>query len=215
MLPADCVHGGGGQGAEQTPTTSAKAGWAVTAGEAGAGLVGSAFPGAGLATGGYWLGTTVTRSLRFELEAKTLSVAGGIAGVWFGTTIGTCLVGRTYRQAGSCQWTCCGALAGTLVGAPIALLGISLPPSPRWRRATAALVTFGALMPSTGAVLGYNLSRPKAGEARASRLRTLEFAFSTVAARERLDPTSARPAPPQPRVLEGGRPDSTPAIDSS
>lgn len=141
---------------------SSQAGWGPIAVEAGAGLVGGAFLGAGLATGGFWLGTTVTRSLAFEREAQTLCIAGGIAGVSFGTTIGTWLVGRACRQGGSCQWTLCGALAGTLVGVPAAVLGLSLPPASRWRPAATALVTLGALMPSTGTVLGYNLSRPKA-----------------------------------------------------
>jgi hypothetical protein len=155
--------------------------WGTIAREAGAGLVGSVLGGIGGVCVGGIAGLAFSHDIAdMTWEGLALMGTGAVAGISLGTTIGTYAAGRARHQGGRWGPTFLGALAGTAVGAPVAYLG---------SRVTPPLALIGALLPATGAVVGYNLSRPKPATS-SSFFDRLDY--PTVA----LLPSGRKPTPP-------------------
>lgn len=112
------------------------------------------------------------------------TVLGGSLGYPVFCGVGCWSAARLVRQQGRLGGAIVGALAATPVGLTVAWVGTLIERLPPGSIKSSPIYVAAALIPPAGAVLGYNLSRPKAGETRASRLRAPEFAFGTVAARD-------------------------------
>jgi len=137
-------------------------GW-VTAAEWGGALIGAAPFGAfGLALAGYG-GSYDPDQLGGVILLVPLAVTAP-----FTTAAGTSLAGGAFHQGGSYWASLGGAAAGTVIALPLVLGAFMIPREiPDFGTLGTMVVKFGVgglgvLAVPTGAVLGYNLSRPKA-----------------------------------------------------
>ncbi len=152
--------------------------WGTIVREAGAGLGGGVLGGIGGVCVGGIAGLAFSHDISdMTWEGIVLMGTGLVAGISLGTATGTWAVGQARNQGGRWGPTLLGALAGTAAGAAVV---VSTGPP---------VALIGALLPTTGAVVGYNLSRP-GPEPDESFLSRLDF--PSVA----LLPSGRKPAPP-------------------
>jgi hypothetical protein len=102
-------------------------------------------------------------------------VLGGSLGYPVFCGVGCWASAKLVSQQGQLAGAVVGALAATPIGLTVAWVGTlveHLPPGPI---KSSPIYVVAALIPPAGAVLGYNLSRPKAEPVRSSRLGAPEF----------------------------------------
>ncbi len=146
---------------------SPRTGCGTMAWEGCAGLVGGAQFGLGGAFVGAIIGSAFARGAGFmDLTKEGLVGAGvgAVTGIVLGTATYTWAVGQARNQGGRWGPTLLGALAGTAAGA-LVVVGAKRAP---------VIQLVGVLMPATGAVIGYNQSRPEPANGR-SFLDRLDF----------------------------------------
>ncbi|MCX6840757.1 MAG: hypothetical protein NTX53_00440 [candidate division WOR-3 bacterium] len=109
------------------------------------------------------------------------TVLGGSLGYPVFCGVGCWGSGMLVRQQGRLDGAIVGALAATPVGLTIAWIGTLVERLPPGSIKSSPFYVAAALVPPAGAVLGYNLSRPKATDARSSRLGVPELLLGTAA----------------------------------
>jgi hypothetical protein len=130
----------------------------IVAAEGGGAVIGAALAGGVLGTGlalalqgnsGMW---------EFDAFGGALGAAIGLGlGYPAGSAAGAALVGHLTNQHGRFWPSYLGALVGTPLGALMVYKGADM----RQSVGKVAVITLGCLLPPTGAVVGYNLSRPR------------------------------------------------------
>jgi hypothetical protein len=98
------------------------------------------------------------------------TVLGGSLGYPVFCGVGCWAAARLVKQQGSLAGAVVGGLAATPVGLTVAWVGTLVERLPPGSIKSSPFYVAAALIPPAGAVLGYNLSRPKAGQSRSSRL---------------------------------------------
>ena len=148
--------------------------WAVV-GEAGGSLVAGALSGIALGAVGFVVSGRGIES--YSTAWTTIEFAS--VGYTAGTGLGAWSVGKLAKQRGSAAGAFIGSTAGLLVGAGVAALGASTKAYP--------LIGVAFAFPPAGAVIGYNVGRPKEHGARAS-LDFTRFGLPAVSLRRVADP---------------------------
>jgi hypothetical protein len=107
------------------------------------------------------------------------TVLGGSLGYPVFCGVGCWAAAKLVKQQGRLAGAVVGALAATPVGLTIAWIGTLVERLPPGSIKSSPIYVAAALIPPAGAVVGYNLSRPKAGEVRSSRLGAPELLLRT------------------------------------
>jgi hypothetical protein len=140
---------------------------------------GAALGGAACAAGlGYLLAQLYDPS---EDVWKTFggTVLGGSLGYPVFCGVGCWASAKLVSQQGSLGGAVVGALTATPVALTIAWIGTLVEHSPPDSSKSSPIYVVAALVPPAGAVIGYNLSRPRAELVRSSRLGIPEFLLRT------------------------------------
>jgi len=103
------------------------------------------------------------------------TVLGGSLGYPVFCGVGCWASAKLVSQPGKLGGAVVGALAATPIGLTVAWVGTLVEHLPPGSMKSSPLYVAAALVPPAGAVLGYNLSRSKAGPVRSSRLRAPEL----------------------------------------
>ena len=98
------------------------------------------------------------------------TVLGGSLGYPVFCGVGCWGAAKLVKQQGNLTGAVVGALAAMPVGLTIAWVGTLVERLPPGSIKSSPIYVAAALVPPAGAILGYNLSRPKTGEVRSSRL---------------------------------------------
>ena len=109
------------------------------------------------------------------------TVLGGSLGYPAFCGIGCWASAKLVSQQGKLGGAVVGALAATPVALTVAWVGTIVEHLPPGSVKSSPIYVAAALVPPAGAVLGYNLSRPRADEARSSRLGVPELTLRTAA----------------------------------
>ncbi len=112
------------------------------------------------------------------------TVLGGSLGYPVFCGVGCWGAAKLVKQQGRLDGAVVGALAATPVGLTIAWIGTLVERLPPGSIKSSPIYVAAALIPPAGAVLGYNLSRPKAVAARLSRFGAPELLFGTAASED-------------------------------
>jgi hypothetical protein len=107
------------------------------------------------------------------------TVLGGSLGYPVFCGVGCWASAKLVSQQGSLGGAVVGALTATPVALTIAWIGTLVEHSPPDSSKSSPIYVVAALVPPAGAVIGYNLSRPRAEPARSSRLGIPEFLLRT------------------------------------
>ena len=107
------------------------------------------------------------------------TVLGGSLGYPVFCGVGCWASAKLVKQQGRLDGAVIGALAATPIGLTVAWVGTLVEQLPPGSIKSSPIYVAAALIPPAGAVVGYNLSRPRAGLARSSRLGVPEFLLST------------------------------------
>ena len=103
------------------------------------------------------------------------TVLGGSLGYPVFCGVGCWASAKLVSQQGTLGGAVVGALAATPIGLTVAWVGTLVEHLPPGSIKSSPIYVAAALIPPAGAVLGYNLSRPKAQPVRTSRLGAPEF----------------------------------------
>jgi len=98
------------------------------------------------------------------------TVLGGSLGYPVFCGVGCWAAARLVKQQGGLAGAVVGGLAATPVGLTVAWIGTLIERLPLGSIKSSPIYVAAALIPPAGAVLGYNLSRPKSGQTPSSRL---------------------------------------------
>jgi hypothetical protein len=109
------------------------------------------------------------------------TVLGGSLGYPVFCGVGCWGAAKLVKQQGNLTGAVVGALAAMPVGLTIAWVGTLVERLPPGSIKSSPIYVAAALVPPAGAILGYNLSRPRAERTRASRLGAPELLFRTTA----------------------------------
>jgi hypothetical protein len=93
--------------------------------------------------------------------------------------VGCWAAAKLVKQQGRLGGAVIGALAATPVGLTIAWVGTLVERLPPGSIKSSPIYVAAALVPPAGAVLGYNLSRPRAEQTRSSRMDLPELLLRT------------------------------------
>ena len=107
------------------------------------------------------------------------TVLGGSLGYPVFCGIGCWASAKLVKQQGRLDGAVVGALAATPIGLTVAWVGTLVERLPPGSIKSSPIYVMAALIPPTGAVVGYNLSRPKAEPVRSSRIGAPEFLLRT------------------------------------
>ena len=107
------------------------------------------------------------------------TVLGGSLGNPVFCGVGCWAAAKLVQQQGRLGGAVVGALAATPVALTVAWVGTLVERLPPGSIKSSPIYVAAALIPPAGAVLGYNLSRPKATEAHSSRLGAPELLLGT------------------------------------
>jgi len=111
------------------------------------------------------------------------TVLGGSLGYPVFCGVGCWAAAKLVQQQGRLNGAVVGALAATPVALTVAWVGTLVERLPPGSIKSSPIYVAAALIPPAGAVLGYNLSRPRVPEAHASRLGALDFSLGIAANR--------------------------------
>jgi hypothetical protein len=103
------------------------------------------------------------------------TVLGGSLGYPVFCGVGCWASAKLVSQSGKLGGAVVGALAATPIGLTVAWVGTLVEHLPPGSMKSSPIYVAAALIPPAGAVLGYNLSRSKAGPVRSSHLRAPEL----------------------------------------
>lgn len=107
------------------------------------------------------------------------TVLGGSLGYPVFCGVGCWASAKLVKQQGRLDGAVIGALAATPIGLTVAWVGTLVEQLPPGSIKSSPIYVAAALIPPAGAVVGYNLSRPRAGSVRSARLGVPEFLLST------------------------------------
>jgi hypothetical protein len=107
------------------------------------------------------------------------TVLGGSLGYPVLCGVGCWAAAKLVQQQGRLNGAVVGALAATPVALTVAWVGTLVERLPPGSIKSSPIYVAAALIPPAGAVIGYNLSRPKATEAHSSRLGAPELLLGT------------------------------------
>jgi hypothetical protein len=107
------------------------------------------------------------------------TVLGGSLGYPVFCGIGCWAAARLVKQQGRLTGAVVGALAATPVGLTVAWIGTLVERLPPGSIKSSPIYVAAALTPPVGAIIGYNLSRPKAGANRSSRMAAPDLLLRT------------------------------------